>query len=58
MNRKELRALLKEYNASEHPYDSDLFTISIQDIEALLVDLRNGQNDPSAKLVTALIFRG
>jgi len=49
MNRKELRALLKEYNASEHPYDSDLFTISIQDVEALLADLRSGQNDPAAK---------
>lgn len=33
---KELRKLLKEHNASEHPYDSDQFTISIQDIQTLL----------------------
>lgn len=38
-NRKELRELLKTFNASEHPYDSDQFMISIQDMDQLLFNI-------------------
>ena len=39
MNRRTLRELLKEHSATEHPYDSDQFMISIQDVDQLIYNI-------------------